>query len=414
MGFWNNPENNPLKALIVVGVIATTGLFVYSFAAGNPFGGFGRVLSKMFGFGYGYGTSYTSPTVYDHTNIPGCTSTWGTSTVTGASCSGGVYVTGITATSAKLFGIVVSTGGTPVVDRGFNYGIATGAGGIVYTTSTHETGSFGIGEFSAVLSGLTCNTTYNYRAFAQNSVAIGFEPLNRTFKTSACAPITLPSVVTTTASTTPVVTLMGNLTSMGGAPSSLVSFQYGTTTSYGTATAGVTLTSLTAFGTVVSGLSCGTIYHYRAVANNSAGTVYGMDKAFTTSACPILPLGVVTVSATDNFLTGTTTYGGTTLKGNLTGTGGASTTNVSFEVGATTAYGISVPASPKTAPGTFASSVGLTCGKTYHFRAKANNSVGTVYGADMLFNTAKCTVKTSPTTTSSTSTATSSSAVKVY
>lgn len=43
-------------------------------------------------------------------------------------------------------------------------------------------------------------------------------------------------------------------------------------------------------------LHCGTTYHYRAFATNSAGTAYGEDKTFTTEACPTPDIRITTSS----------------------------------------------------------------------------------------------------------------------
>jgi surface protein len=45
----------------------------------------------------------------------------------------------------------------------------------------------------------------------------------------------------------------------------------------------------------ITGLTCGTTYHYRAYASNSFGTGYGQDQTFTTSGCPF-----ITTWKTDN------------------------------------------------------------------------------------------------------------------
>ena len=70
-------------------------------------------------------------------------------------------------------------------------------------------------------------------------------------------------------------------------------FEYGVTTSYGSATtaqtlgAGMTTVTLTASA---SSLACGTTYHYRAVAVDSDGTTAGADATLTTLPCgaPVL------------------------------------------------------------------------------------------------------------------------------
>jgi uncharacterized repeat protein (TIGR01451 family) len=57
-------------------------------------------------------------------------------------------------------------------------------------------------------------------------------------------------------------------------------FQYGTSTSYGYTTNQQTMSYSNSFSQNVNGLSQNTTYHYRAVANNSQGTVYGSDMTF--------------------------------------------------------------------------------------------------------------------------------------
>lgn len=49
----------------------------------------------------------------------------------------------------------------------------------------------------------------------------------------------------------------------------------------------------------LSGLSCGTTYHYRAFATNADGTKYGNDAIFTTPSCPDDPIKITTLSLQD-------------------------------------------------------------------------------------------------------------------
>jgi hypothetical protein len=69
-----------------------------------------------------------------------------------------------------------------------------------------------------------------------------------------------------------------------------VSFEYGTTTSYGFSADGVPATvdggAVTPVSAAISGLEINTTYHFRAKATNTNGTTYGEDMTFTTS-CPI-------------------------------------------------------------------------------------------------------------------------------
>ena len=83
-------------------------------------------------------------------------------------------------------------------------------------------------------------------------------------------------------------TLNGAVSSNGA--STTVTFQFGSTMSYGNS-AGATQSPLptgalsTAVSAAITGLMCNATYHFRAVAVNSAGTANGADVSFTTAAC---------------------------------------------------------------------------------------------------------------------------------
>jgi len=103
-------------------------------------------------------------------------------------------------------------------------------------------------------------------------------------------PPAAPAATTGTASgvTTTAATLNGVVNDNGA--STTVTFLYGPTTSYGSSISAVPSpvsagASTTAVSAVLSGLPCGTAYHYKLRAVNSAGTTDGADQAFTTAAC---------------------------------------------------------------------------------------------------------------------------------
>lgn len=99
--------------------------------------------------------------------------------------------------------------------------------------------------------------------------------------------VALPTVVTDPASgiSATATTLNADVTSDDAATA--VTFEYGTTTAYGTVVtatpssvaANVTLTSVLAN---ISGLTPNTTYHYRVKGTNSTGTANGADRTFTT------------------------------------------------------------------------------------------------------------------------------------
>lgn len=109
------------------------------------------------------------------------------------------------------------------------------------------------------------------------------------FALLGAAPTTVTGVAT--AITQTGATLGGTANPNGLATTG--SFQYGTTTDYGSSTPGQALgagsSPVSIGGGSIAGLACATPYHFRAVATNSSGTTNGLDAMFTTAACPLPP-----------------------------------------------------------------------------------------------------------------------------
>ena len=63
-------------------------------------------------------------------------------------------------------------------------------------------------------------------------------------------------------------------------------FEYGKTTAYGQTVSQTGSFGPGIFYLHVRGLTCGTLYHYRALATSASGTGYSPDNTFTTDACP--------------------------------------------------------------------------------------------------------------------------------
>ena len=85
---------------------------------------------------------------------------------------------------------------------------------------------------------------------------------------------------------TTTATLQGSLTDLGSASSVDVSFEWGTTTSYGNETAVQATTSTGTFSYTISGLASNTAYHFRAKAVDST-TSYGGNSTFITGTTAI-------------------------------------------------------------------------------------------------------------------------------
>ena len=164
-------------------------------------------------------------------------------------------------------------------------------------------------------------------------------------------------------------------------------FDYGTTAGYGSSTPTDPQSVFESNGYNVSvaigGLNPGTTYHYRVVANNLFGTVYGADQTFTTRADrpTAVTQGLNGVRATRVGVLG------------LVNPNEMATT-YRFDYGTTATYGSSQPvgAEADAGSGDSATTVGQTIydlnpGTTYHYRVVATNAFGPTYGLDQTFRT---------------------------
>jgi phosphodiesterase/alkaline phosphatase D-like protein len=254
-------------------------------------------------------------------------------------------------------------------------------------------------DVSADISKLTDGTTYHFRGKAENSLGIVY---------GNDMSFTTPSQFSPTANISEVTNLNPTTATLNGAVaghglSTTVTFEYGTTTSYGStvtpAQSPVTCDGFKDVRADISGLTAGTTYHVRMVAENSHGITYGNDMEFTTpnqSASTATTWGVTNLTSTTG-----------TLNGSVNGLG--LPTTVTFEYDADTSiwdiptsYGNTVIASqsPVTENGIINVSAdisGLTPCLIYHFRIRAENSLGVIYGSDQYFyKVSRPTVTTTP------------------
>ena len=242
-----------------------------------------------------------------------------------------------------------------------------------------------IGSFTSSMTGLIPNTTYYARAYATNTAGtayggqVGFTtlPQGTTLTTQAVS-----AIGTTTA------TGNGNVTVLG-IPSPT---QHGvcwntspTPTIFNNRTLDGPVTATGAFTSNMTGLSPYTTYYVRAYATNTAGTTYGNQVIFDTLPLP----SQVSTRAVDGI--GTTSA---TANGTLDALGIPDPTQHGFCWSTETEPTVDDPADDAVDLGPYAGTVpydfshdmtGLSPYTTYYVRAYAVNASGTVYGAEVYF-----------------------------
>jgi hypothetical protein len=163
-------------------------------------------------------------------------------------------------------------------------------------------------------------------------------------------------------------------------------FKYGLTSSYGEETTVVSAGEGSTEGKVsvlITSLAPGKTYHYRLVAENSAGTTEGADRTFNTSTPPGPPI-VLTGQASPVGQTEAT------LNGKVDPEGGAEA-EYFFEWGAGSGGSYEHITNTVSLPSDGAEHqvsttvTGLTPGGEYHFRLVGKNKLGSVQGKDLTF-----------------------------
>jgi hypothetical protein len=283
--------------------------------------------------------------------------------------------TNITQISASSGGTIVGNGGSTITANGICW--ATSSNPTISDSKTSD--ATGGDSFSSSMTGLTPNTKYYVRAYATNKIGTAYGN-EITFTTVAIgAPVLTSSeaiLITTTSAKTG-----GQITSDGGSTVTARGVCWSLTTGPTIADSKTTDgTGTGSFASLLSGLTPGTKYYVRAYATNSAGTSYGNEINFTTTATT----STLTTTAVSSIGTA-----GATSGGDISSDGGAAITARgvcwSTATGPTTADSYT---SDGTGTGSFVSSIiGLAPKTKYYVRAYATNSVGTTYGNELSFTT---------------------------
>jgi hypothetical protein len=329
------------------------------------------ILSNPFGMSFDYVS--ISQTTSNIPALPGDPLLHGImGNVSQAMWSAGTTMTLSTANNSSVLGVVYTTGSAfgstnaMVAYASYGNGRVVGIG----DSSPCDDGSGDPND--ALYDGWIADAGGNHRTLIMNATIW-----------LASSSVLLPTITTTAVSSITASTASsgGNVTVAGSSTVTARGVCWATTTS--PVVSGNHTTDGSGTGTFTSsitGLTAGTVYHVRAYATSAAGTAYGNDLQFTTSA------NLATLSTTTpTSITPITASSG----GNISSDGGA-TISVRGVCWATTAS----PAisnshtTDGTGTGAFTSSVtGLAASTTYHIRAYATNSAGTAYGNDLQFTT---------------------------
>ncbi len=290
----------------------------------------------------------------------------------------------VTQTAATLNATVNPNGGE-VSECTFEYGTSTSYGSSVPCSTLPGDGDSAV-AVSAPITGLSPNTTYFFRIVATGpgGTSDGVDQAVATLPN----PPTVGVATGAASSITETSATLNAIVNPNGGEVSECTFEYGTSTSYGSSVPCAALPgdgeSAVPVSAPVTGLAPNTTYFFRIVATNPGGTSFGADQSLTTQPVPALP-AVATAAASS------ITRNAAKLNA-IVNPDGSTVSECELEYGTTASYGSSAPCSPSPGSGEHAvtvsgSVVGLAPATTYHFRIMATNAVGTAFGSDQTFTT---------------------------
>lgn len=245
-------------------------------------------------------------------------------------------------------------------------------------TTAYENGSTTLNtslvtSHTVSLSGLTASTVYHYRVKSRDGSGNLATGSDNNFTTSALPDTTAP-IITSILNSTPTTSSTTVTWTTNEASTSVV--EYGITTSYGSTASDSTL--VTAHSVDLSGLSSGTLYHYRVKSADAASNLAtSSDGTFTTQVTPdTTPPIISNLQPSGTLAAGTTQV---TL---------SCTTN---EL-ATLKYGTTPGTTYDLMPGTFSTTggtthsvivMGLVNGTTYTYYIKGRDVAGNTNTGDL-------------------------------
>jgi hypothetical protein len=183
-------------------------------------------------------------------------------------------ISGVGSSGLSSSGATVAWTTDEASDTQVEYGTSTSYG------SSSTLNSSKVTSHSATLSGLQPSTTYHFRVKSRDAAGNLATSADFTFTTAAAPDTTAPVIsgVTTSGLSSGGVTI--SWTTNEAADTQV---QYGTTTSYGSTTT-LDTTKVTSHGVTLTGLTPGTVYHFRVKSRDAAGNLRNSaDFTFTTA-----------------------------------------------------------------------------------------------------------------------------------
>jgi hypothetical protein len=283
----------------------------------------------------------------------------------------------VTSNSAILGGNVSNNGGSPIIERGIDWGEDPGG---PYPNNVPMALGTGTGTFSELVTDLTPASTIYFVAYATNSVNKSVSGEN-SFPTPADLPTVATRAVENITATT--ADLGGNVTGNGGAAVTEHGIVWNTTNPPETGGTIVPMGSgtglfISTVGDDEAALPTGVLVYFKAYATNSAGTAYSGVQSFK-------PAGLPTVTAT---AATSITHRSAILGGEVTNNGGDTVTArgiVWNTTGSDPTIGVDNVETMGSGTGLFSATVNdLPNGRTIYYRAYATNASGTRYSTPVL------------------------------
>ena len=355
-------------------------------------------------FNFVSGDTSGTPTNYVVGNYDGATWTYPTvssaaatsTTVTGLSAFGdfviGEYNSSLSATSLAAFAnqcINTTSAANTFTLSGVNTGAITIGNVPGFTFSLEGTEFLSSLIFTPVTSSFTQQIWVEFtptaiQSYSGNSLISGGEASSINVAITGVGIATSTTTPTSIATPTSTGVSVTGFYSEGCLPVTGYGLYYSSTDGFangtGTQVAGTGGANFTAV--IADGqLQSNTTYYYTLYATDGVTPVYGTQHSFTTLA----GLATITTTAATAITAFTASTGG-----NLTNTGGNTITARGIVYGTTSnpTLANSVVADGITTTGIFGTALsGLTAATTYHARAFATNSAGTVFGNDITFTT---------------------------